>query len=127
MCLTACEDGNMVADIKVEEDSDIPEVGEEEEDPLAVTLPAVKAEQEVSNVYIRCECYSSACCVLCCGRVKCCVLVSCLPEFGALCFTITLVPTGTCNCVCVGRGWWWHKENGKGNRKIGKLIRNFQN
>ena len=35
-CLTA-------SDIKVEEDSDMPEE-EEEEDPLAVTSPAVKAE-----------------------------------------------------------------------------------
>ena len=43
-CLTA-------SDIKVEEDSDIPE----EEDPLSVTSPAVKAEQEVSNLYITCE------------------------------------------------------------------------
>ena len=41
MCLTA-------ADIKVEEDSDVPE----EEDPLAVTSPAVKAEQGVSNLCI---------------------------------------------------------------------------
>jgi hypothetical protein len=40
-CLTA-------SDIKVEEDSYMPR----EEDPLAVTSPAVKAEQEVSNVYI---------------------------------------------------------------------------
>jgi hypothetical protein len=38
--------------MKVEEDSDMTE---EEEDPLAVTSPAVKAEQEVSNVNIRCE------------------------------------------------------------------------
>jgi len=44
-CLTA-------SDMKVEEDSDIPE----EEDPLSVTSPAAKAEQEVSNVYITCEC-----------------------------------------------------------------------
>jgi len=42
--LTAC-------DIKVEEFSDTPEV----EDPLAMRSPAVKAEQEVSNVYITCE------------------------------------------------------------------------
>jgi hypothetical protein len=40
------------SDIKVEEDSDIPD----EKDPLAVTLAAVKAEQEVSYVYITCEC-----------------------------------------------------------------------
>jgi hypothetical protein len=39
MCLTA-------SDIKVEEDSDIPE----EEDPLAVTSPAAKGEQEVSYI-----------------------------------------------------------------------------
>lgn len=39
MCLTA-------SDIKVEADSDVPE----EEDPLAGTTPATKAEQEVSNV-----------------------------------------------------------------------------
>jgi hypothetical protein len=38
MCVTA-------SDIKVEEDLDMAE----EEDPLAVTSPAVKAEQEVSN------------------------------------------------------------------------------
>jgi hypothetical protein len=63
-CLTACDDGKKVADIKFEEDSDIPE----EEDPSAVTSPAVKAEQEVSYVYITCECYNSSdtCCV--CSR-----------------------------------------------------------
>jgi hypothetical protein len=44
-CVTA-------SDIKVEEDSDMPE----EEDPLAVTSPAVKAEQEVSNLCVTCEC-----------------------------------------------------------------------
>jgi hypothetical protein len=43
-CLTA-------SGVKVEEDSDMPE----EEDPLALTSPAVKAEQEVSNLYITCE------------------------------------------------------------------------
>ena len=36
-----------VPDVKLEEGSDMPE---EEEDPLSVTSPAVKAEQEVSNV-----------------------------------------------------------------------------
>jgi len=41
MCLKA-------ADIKVEEDSDVPE----EENPLAVTSPAIKAKQEVSNLCI---------------------------------------------------------------------------
>ena len=41
------------SDIKIEEDSDI---SEEEEDPLAVTSPAVKAEQEVSNVCLTCDC-----------------------------------------------------------------------
>ena len=35
------------SDIKVEEDSDIPE---EEEDPLAVTSPATKGEKEVSYI-----------------------------------------------------------------------------
>ena len=45
MCLTA-------SDVKIEEGSDIPE----EEDPLAVTPQAVKAEQEVSNVCVTCEC-----------------------------------------------------------------------
>jgi hypothetical protein len=42
------------SDIKVEEDSDIPE----EEDPLAVTSPATKAEQEVS--YLQQTSYSPA-------------------------------------------------------------------
>jgi hypothetical protein len=42
-CVTASK-------IKVEEDSDMLE----EEDPLAVTSPAVKSEQEVSNVCITC-------------------------------------------------------------------------
>jgi hypothetical protein len=42
-CLTAC-------DIKVEEDLDMAE----EEDPLAVTSPTLKAEQEVSNLCITC-------------------------------------------------------------------------
>jgi hypothetical protein len=37
-------------DIKVEEFSDTPE----EEDPLAVITSAVKAEQEVSNLYLAC-------------------------------------------------------------------------
>jgi hypothetical protein len=45
-----------VSDIKVEDSLDILE----EEDPLALTSPAVKAEQVVSNVYITCECYSSS-------------------------------------------------------------------
>ena len=45
-CVAAC-------DIKVEEDSDMPE---EEEDPLAVTSLAVKAEQEVSNLCVSSEC-----------------------------------------------------------------------
>lgn len=40
-----------VSDIKVEEGSYTPE----EEDPLALTSPAVKAEQVVSDVYITCE------------------------------------------------------------------------
>jgi hypothetical protein len=44
MCVTASDDGNK--DIKVEEGSYV----SEEEDPLAVTLPATKAEEEVSNV-----------------------------------------------------------------------------
>jgi hypothetical protein len=43
MCVTA-------SDVKVEEDSDMPH----EEDPLSVTSPAVKAEQEVSILYITC-------------------------------------------------------------------------
>ena len=63
MCVTA-------SDIKVEDD------------PLAVTSPAVKAEQEVSNVCITCECWDST--DACCGIVKCCVLVSCVPEVDSL-------------------------------------------
>lgn len=43
MCLTASDDGSKV--IKVEEGS---HVLEEEEDPLALTVPAPKAEEEVS-------------------------------------------------------------------------------
>ena len=43
------------SDIKVEEDSDIPE---EEEDPLAVTSPATRVEEEVS--YIQQTAYSMA-------------------------------------------------------------------
>jgi len=70
-CLTA-------SDVKLEEDSDMPE----EEDPLAVTSPAVKAEQEVSNVYMRCECWDSN--GACWGIVQCCVLVSCLSEVDSL-------------------------------------------
>jgi hypothetical protein len=46
ICLTGSDDGNKLVDIKVEDGSVIQEV----EDPLAVTLPAVKAEQEVSYV-----------------------------------------------------------------------------
>ena len=45
-CVTACVAGNKVAVVKVEEVSYIPE----EEDPLALTLPATKAEQEVCYV-----------------------------------------------------------------------------
>ena len=45
MCLTP-------SDVKIEEGSYIPE----EEDPLSVTPQAVKAEQEVSNVCVTCEC-----------------------------------------------------------------------
>ena len=44
-CLTACVAGSTVAVVKVEEVSYIPE-----EDPLALTLPATKAEQEVCYV-----------------------------------------------------------------------------
>jgi hypothetical protein len=48
-----CTETSLAAcDIKVEEFSDTPE----EEDPLAMRSPAVKAEQEVSNVYVTCEC-----------------------------------------------------------------------
>jgi hypothetical protein len=39
--------------MKIEEDL---YMAEEEEDPLAVTTPAVKAEQEVSNFCITCDC-----------------------------------------------------------------------
>jgi hypothetical protein len=42
----------IACDIKVEEFSDTPE----EEDPLAMRTPGVKTEQEVSNVYMTCEC-----------------------------------------------------------------------
>ena len=73
MCLT-------VSDVKLEEGSDMLE----EEDPLAVTSPAIKAEQEVSNVYITCECWDSN--DACCGIVKCCVFASCLPEVDSLVF-----------------------------------------
>ena len=45
MCLTA-------SDVKLEEGSYIPD----EKDPLSVTSLAAKAEQEVSNVCITCEC-----------------------------------------------------------------------
>jgi hypothetical protein len=41
-----------VSDVKLEQGSYMPE----EEDPLSVTSPAVKAEQEVSNVSMTCEC-----------------------------------------------------------------------
>jgi hypothetical protein len=40
-----------VSDVKLEKDSDIPE----EEDPLSLTSPAVKAEQGVSNLCITCK------------------------------------------------------------------------
>jgi hypothetical protein len=70
MCLTA-------SDVKLEEDSDILE----EEDPLAVTSSAVKAEQEVSNVYITCECWNSNFVGQCSA-----VLVSCVPEVDSLMF-----------------------------------------
>ena len=46
MCLTA-------SDVKIEEGSYIPK---EEEDPFSMTPQAVKAEQEVSNVCVTCEC-----------------------------------------------------------------------
>ena len=42
-CVTACVAGSKVAVVKVEEVSCIPE----EEDPLALTAPETKAEQEV--------------------------------------------------------------------------------
>lgn len=45
-CVTTCVAGNKVAVVKVEDVSYIPE----EEDPLALTLPATKAEQEVCYV-----------------------------------------------------------------------------
>jgi hypothetical protein len=40
------------SDVKLEEELYIPE----EEDPLSVTSPAVKAEQGVSNLYVTCKC-----------------------------------------------------------------------
>jgi hypothetical protein len=46
MCLTASDDGNKV--IKVEEGSYV----SEEEDPLALTVPGTKAEEEVSYVQL---------------------------------------------------------------------------
>jgi hypothetical protein len=39
-----CHDGNQVIDVKVEEVMDI----QEEEDPVLITFPAIKAEHEVS-------------------------------------------------------------------------------
>ena len=45
-CVTACVAGNKVAVVKVEERSYIPE----EQDPLALTVPETKAEQEVCCV-----------------------------------------------------------------------------
>ena len=45
-CVTACVAGNKVTVVKVEEGSYIPE----EQDPLALTVPATKAEQEVCCV-----------------------------------------------------------------------------
>ena len=47
MCLTASGDGSKV--VKVEESS---YVSEEEEDPLALPVPASKAEEEVSYVQL---------------------------------------------------------------------------
>jgi hypothetical protein len=44
-CLTA-HDGNQAIDVKFQKGSDI----EEEDDPVAITFPALKAEQEVSCV-----------------------------------------------------------------------------
>jgi hypothetical protein len=46
MCLTAYDDGSK--DIKVEEDSCV----SDEEDPLALTVPATKVEEEVSYVQL---------------------------------------------------------------------------
>ena len=45
-CVTACVAGHKMAVVKVEEGSYIPE----EEDPLALAVPATKAEQEVCYV-----------------------------------------------------------------------------
>lgn len=45
-CVTACVAGHKVAVVKVEEGSYIPD----EEDPLALAVPATKAEQEVCYV-----------------------------------------------------------------------------
>jgi hypothetical protein len=47
-CLTSCHDGNEVINIKVEEVIDT----EEEEDPLLITFPAIKTENEVSSTYL---------------------------------------------------------------------------
>jgi hypothetical protein len=49
MCVTSFQDRSEAMDIKVEEVTD---VKEEQEDPLAVTCPALDAEQEVSCVCV---------------------------------------------------------------------------
>ena len=46
-CLTVSADGGEVCDIKVDE---VLATQEEEEDPLAIALPAIKAEHEVCYV-----------------------------------------------------------------------------
>jgi hypothetical protein len=45
--LGSCNDGNEVINIKVEEVIDT----EEEEDPLLIRFPVIKAEHEVSSTY----------------------------------------------------------------------------
>jgi hypothetical protein len=64
--LTSSHDDNQVIDIKAEDVTDIQE--EEEEDPLLITSPVIKAENEVScmSVYIVrhfSEIYIITCCL----------------------------------------------------------------
>jgi hypothetical protein len=47
MCETSSRNGNQVLNMKAEE---VPDIQEEEEDPLLITFPVIKNEHEVSHV-----------------------------------------------------------------------------
>jgi hypothetical protein len=77
MCLTVCADGSEVSDMRVV----VLRTQEEEEDHLAVALPAVKAADKVSCV----------CNIVVLTVVQTCTVASAFWQFVVLCLGVTLL------------------------------------